>query len=207
MIDSRKRNFFKMFLRPKPVLEFSHGLDPKRRFTTVNCRIAKGSFGLDVGCLGQGVIRRTLPHRHLLAAPSFPSIRAAPRSSMMVSGFSGGFFLPSSGDLSWPAWFGAYRHSSFLIVMEDMLPSRMIGDGIGKTNTSSAMGVGQGWGMRCVRRRRIGPFQIRDVKFNALLPLEIGRLPAHIAKDGTLSAGRSIGFAEWCSMDLSWMSE
>jgi hypothetical protein len=30
MIDSRERNFFKMFLRPKLVLEFSHGLGPQQ---------------------------------------------------------------------------------------------------------------------------------------------------------------------------------
>jgi hypothetical protein len=33
------------------------------------------------------------------------------------------------------------------------------------------------------RRIRL-PSQIRDVKFNALLPLEIRSLLAHIAKDG-----------------------
>jgi hypothetical protein len=35
------------------VLAQTYEDDPYRPFATVNCRIAKGSFALDVGCLGQ----------------------------------------------------------------------------------------------------------------------------------------------------------
>src|SRR5258706_14688885 len=53
----------------------------------------------------------------------------------------------------------------------------MIGDGIGKTNTSSAMGDGQGWDMCRVRRSRI------DHRLPAVTVAAAGKCGGHVVDE------------------------